>query len=76
MVPASGDGLHFSLLNFIVSAIDGPLVLLDLLVSSTVLGHFGDATFHNVVELCCGFDGISTGELHIVELMVGWLRRN
>eukprot|EP00435_Cladocopium_sp_Y103_P041591 s1301_g11.t1 len=56
-----GDGIHFSLFGYEVKFMDGQHVLLCKSQGSFVLGHHGDPQFNQLVELCCGLGGISSG---------------
>ena len=60
-----GDGLHFTLINFVVSQMVGHEVLLVPGAQHVVLGHAGDPCYHDVIELCCGLGGMSSGVQYV-----------
>ena len=60
-VQVPGDGAQFTLFHFEVKHIEGGHALMSKTHDSMVLGHCGDPSFHQIVELCCGLGGISTG---------------
>ena len=60
-VQVPGDGSQFSLLRFELKHMECGHALLSRTPESMVLGHVGDPSFHEIVELCCGLGGISTG---------------
>lgn len=60
-----GDGLHFTLINFVVSQMVGHEVLLVPGAQHVVLGHAGDPCYHDVIELCCGLGGTSSGVQYV-----------
>ena len=61
LLQVPGDGLSFSLCQFLVAEHDGLKFHLVPTPNAFVLGHEGSACLNAAVELCCGLGGISTG---------------
>eukprot|EP00435_Cladocopium_sp_Y103_P019194 s1296_g4.t1 len=59
-----GDGAMFSFFNFEVQHVEGTHALLAKTPEAFVLGHCGNPSFNQIVELCCGLGGISTGAFY------------
>eukprot|EP00435_Cladocopium_sp_Y103_P050318 s564_g15.t1 len=56
-----GDGFQFSLFNYEVKFVEGDHVLLEKSQNAFVLGHHGEPQYNQLIELCCGLGGISSG---------------
>eukprot|EP00435_Cladocopium_sp_Y103_P009215 s2736_g2.t1 len=60
----AGDGSMFSLFNYEVQYLEGQHALLAKSSGAFILGHSGIPSFNQLVELCCGLGGISTGAFY------------